>query len=266
MQPLEYKNIGGKEHLTFDSIRRLVLHELTDLSEREAKKHIDNCIRCQGIYMSLAKPSEVRQSDSNNYVFKPMIMGILLVIVLIGTAASILYFGSESKSAEKTMVELPKITELDQQSMPEIPEEESQAAPVMEAIDTLSQINEEPELEPSLPTNKQFDEYIEKEQSQPRVRLRGIYGKITADGQPLPGVSVMVPGARRGRISDEGGKYYIQVPRDTRSLIFIYRGKQLVKDLDPDSRRLDIYLKSESFSYPEPQEPGRPADAANVES
>ena len=33
MQPLEYKNIGSEEHLTFDSIRRLVLNQLSDSSD-----------------------------------------------------------------------------------------------------------------------------------------------------------------------------------------------------------------------------------------
>ncbi len=261
MQPLEYKNIGGEEHLTFDSIRRLVLHELSDLSEREAKTHIDNCSRCQGIYASLANPGEIRQSTGNNYVFRPMIMGLLLVLLLMVTAASILYFGSESATSEET-TESPEVAVINPDPVPEVSEQEESVAPVIEAIDTLAQISEEPDIAPPIPTNKQFDEYIEKEQSEPRIRLRGIYGKITADGQPLPGVSVMVPGTRSGRVSDEGGKYYIQVPRNTRSLIFIYRGKQLVKDLDPDSRRLDIYLKSESFSYPEP-ETERPT---NIES
>jgi hypothetical protein len=111
----------------------------------------------------------------------------------------------------------------------------------------VTRTNEEPVAEPELPTNKQFDQYIEKEQREPQVRLRGIYGEITADGTPLPGVTVKVPGSGPGRVTDEDGKYYIQVPRDTKSLLFIYRGKQLTKELDPDRRRLDIRLRSESL-------------------
>ena len=264
MQPLEYKNIGGEEHLTFDSIRRLVLHELSELSEREATKHIDNCSRCQGIHQSLAKPDEIRESYAKRPIIRPMILGLFLVVALVVAAASILYFGSESKPVEnKTAdINLPLGTPIDEFSEAQESNEE-EVAPILEAIDSLAQVNEEPEIEPPLPTNKQFDEYIEKEQGQPRIKLRGIYGKITADGQPLAGVTVRVPGSRTGRVSDEGGKYYIQVPRSATSLLFIYRGRQLVKDLDPNSRRLDIYLKSESLSYPEPQNPESPA---NVES
>jgi hypothetical protein len=255
MQPLEYKNIGGNEHLTFDSIRRLVLHELSELSGREAAKHIESCERCRGIYQSLAKPDEIRQSHAKRPVVRPMIVGVLLVMVLVAAAASILYFGSESKPVEhkKADTALPLGAEIEE--FPESQQEiEKTVAPILEAIDTLSQINEEPEVEPQLPTNKQFDQYIEKEQVQPRIRLRGIYGKITADGQPLPGVTVKVPGSNSSRVSDDGGKYYIQVPRNTKSLVFIHHGKQLIKNLDPNSRRLDIHLKSESLSYPEAQE------------
>ena len=113
---------------------------------------------------------------------------------------------------------------------------------------------------PELPTNKQFDEYIEKEQTQNRVKLRGIYGKITANGKPLPGVTVIVPGSRSGRVSDAGGKYYIQVPRGANSLLFIYQGKQLRKPLDDDKRRLDINLKLESLPFPESADSETPSN------
>lgn len=258
MQPLDYKNIGGEEHLTFDSIRKLVLHELSELSEREAKKHMEHCMRCRDIYQSLASPNEVRQSFSDNRTVKPMVVGLLSVVGLIGAAASILYFGSESKPVEETTTEAP-VPYSGNQDFEEVQESNEEAvAPVIEAIDTLAQISEEPAVESPLPTNKQFDQYIEKEQNQPRIKLWGIYGKITADGQPLPGVTVRVPGSNSGKMTDEGGKYYIQVPRNTKSLVFIYQGQQFVKNLDPVSRRLDIYFRSE-----ENQDPKTPA---NIES
>ena len=147
------------------------------------------------------------------------------------------------------------------------PEPEGQVvAPVLEAIDTLSQINDEPEVEAPVAPNKQFDSYIETEQSQPHLRLWGIYGKITGNGQPLAGVTVMVPGSSTARVSDQGGKYYIQVPRNTRELVFIYQGRQLVKELDPDSRRLDIHLKMNEMTYPEPESSKSGDSDPNVES
>jgi|GEM_PF-2256929 len=260
MQPLEYKEIGGEEHLTFDCIRRLVLNQLSELSEREAKKHIEKCTRCQGIHTSLVKPDEIRQSNSQNVLIGPMVLGLGLVVVLIGVAASILYFGGKSKPTEEKIADFSSSQETD---IPETPEVEGNREPIVEINDTLNLINEKPAEESGLQTNKQFDRYIENGQSQPRVRLRGIYGEITADGSPLSGVTVKVPGSGSGRVTDEDGKYYIQVPIDTKSLLFIYQGKQLTKDLDPNHRRLDIRLKSESLTYPDSRETEKPT---NVES
>jgi len=259
---LEYKNIGSDRHLTFDSIRRLVLHELSDLSKREAKKHIDECYRCKSIHESLASPSEIIKDHSQNRNNTIMIGGVLLVVALIGLAASFLYFGSLSKAPEANVVEsasgLQDILAANETESSEL------VAPILEAIDTLSQINDEPAVTDSLTASKQFDDYIEKELEQPTIKLRGIYGKITGDGQPLPGVTIMVPGSKKARISDAGGKYYIQVPRNTRSLVFIYQGRQLVKRLDPQSRRLDIHLKTKSMAYPDRKEPA--SNTANIES
>jgi len=76
-------------------------------------------------------------------------------------------------------------------------------------------------------------------------KVRGIYGKIMANGKPLKGVTVMVPGSRIVKESNSEGKYYIQVPANIDSLKFIYQGKQLVKELDPISRNRDLHLKIE---------------------
>lgn len=254
MQPLEYKNIGGEEHLTFDSIRGLVLRQLSATDEQEASKHIDKCPRCQGIYKSLARPSEIRQENAPNVSTGPLLLGLGLVAVLIIAATSILYFGKESKPAEEKIADFSKPGEAETVETPEVEENTVEDIPPI-VVDTLTRTNDEPIAEePELPTNKQFDQYIEKEQREPQVRLRGIYGEITADGTPLPGVTVKVPGYGSERVTDADGKYYIQVPRDTKSLLFIYRGKQLTKELDPNLRRLDIRLKSESLHDSEPGE------------
>lgn len=264
MQPLEYKNIGNEEHLTFDSIRRLVLNELSEPSERDAKQHIYQCYRCKSIHESLTSPSAIRKDHSQNLNITKMVAGILLVVALMGFAAAFLYFGSTSAVREQSTAVAepgpPESTEPDQS------ESSEQVAPVLEAIDTLSQINDEPAVVDPLATDKQFDSYIETEQGTPIVKLRGIYGKITGDGQPLPGVTIMVPGSRTARVSDAGGKYYIQVPRNTSSLVFIYQGRQLVKPLQPGSRRLDIHLKTENMTYPERKAPDPDANPTNIES
>ena len=255
MQPLEYKNIGSEEHLTFDSIRRLVLKQLTELSEREAKKHIEECHRCEGIFVSLTRPSEIRKDYSNRRNNVTLIGGVTAVLLLILIAGSFLYFGGSSKGMTRSVNKAANSTDTNE-SVPDT--EIQEVAPVLEAIDTLAQLSEEPAVESPTSPDKQFDTYIETEQSQPRIKLRGIYGKITGNGEPLPGVTVMVPGSNTARISDPGGKYYIQVPRNTRRLVFIYQGRQLVKELDPSDRRLDIHLKTEEMTYP-------PSESSNNE-
>ncbi len=136
MQPLEYKNIGSEEHLTFDSIRRLVRHELSEQSEVEAVKHIEDCERCQGIFQSLTAPHEVRQQNIQQRKFNPFLAGILSVLVLIGLAASVLFFGAESKAPEK----IAKFNPTSPIEVEKIPDEVENAAPVIEAIDTIAQV------------------------------------------------------------------------------------------------------------------------------
>lgn len=250
MQPLEYRNIGSEEHLTFGSIRRLVFHELSDISAREANRHIADCQRCQSIHESLVRPSEVKKDHSTSVVTR-MLVGILLVVALMGLAASFLYFGGSSKADEKKTETIPDSPGIDSGDAIE----NNASAPVLEVIDTMAQVSDEPAIETTFGANKQFDSYIETEQEHPRIRLRGIYGKITGNGEPLAGVTVMVPGGSTAKISDPGGKYYIQVPRNTTSLVFIYQGKQLVKELDPTSRRLDIHLRTEEMASPEIKAP-----------
>jgi hypothetical protein len=264
MQPLEYKYIGNEEHLTFDSIRRMVLHQLSDQSEREAKKHIGQCVRCKGIHQSLVAPAEVRKQHLPNRKISPALVGILLVFILIGLATSVLYFGAELKAPEKVAQiftpEINKPIESNDEEIVAYLEDTETVDPVIESNDTPAQIAQKTEVLAALPTNKQFDEYIEKKQTQPLEKLRGIYGKITADGKPLPGVTVMVPGSKSGRVSDEGGKYYIQIPRSAQALLFIYQGKQLLKPLDPSQRSLNINLNPESLAYPEPAKQETPAN------
>ena len=101
---------------------------------------------------------------------------------------------------------------------------------------------------------------IEADQTQPshgsnqgeedQLTPRGIYGTITSNGDPLKGVTVMVPGGKTARVSDEQGKYYLQIPDSTNSLVLIYQGKQLIEIIDPHTRQQDIQLQLESMSYP----------------
>jgi hypothetical protein len=97
------------------------------------------------------------------------------------------------------------------------------------------------------PDNKHFDTYVGTEN---QLKLKGIHGKITANGVPLQGVTVMVPEGRTAKVSNSNGNYDLQIPENTNVLQFIYHGKQLVQTLNSTSDRLDIDLKIESMSYP----------------
>lgn len=275
MQPLEYKNIGREEHLTFDSIRRLAFHQLSTLKEREARHHIQACNRCQSIHESLALPGRVRRNRVKRSTGLQWLSSGLLVIMLLGLTASYLYLGGLKNLSFKNLagslhsmwsfdesnlylpvpikMEKERITDL----IPDSPEIESKdkvksrpTVPIAKVIDTVPELPAKPDIEIASGVKKQSNSNIEPEQEDPG-RVTGIYGKITANGQALQGVTVMVPGGNTAKISDSDGKYYIQVPRGTGSLVYIYRGKQLVKELDPESRKRDINLKIDSMEYPE---------------
>ncbi len=245
MRPLDYKTIGEENHLTFDSIRRYVLKELSQLGEEEAKSHIEGCPRCRSIEQSLAFPSSYRRNNIQDRYMPKVWWGVLLFVLALGILTT--YFVLRNSPSEP--VSLQEVNIPIANSEAEVPVE-SEAAPVLEAIDTLSQITDEPTVADPISTNKKFDNYIEKPQNQPQPQVRGIYGKITQDGQPVPGVTVMTPGSSKARITDATGKYYIQVPSYAKSLIFIYQGKQLVKGISSSSRRLDLQLNGEDMTYP----------------
>ena len=249
MRPLEYKYIGEERHLTYDSIRRLVLKELSNLGEAEALEHISQCPRCRSIQHSLAYPAESRKSSLSYQIPKVWWIAALLVS-LTGMVLAAVYFLKDQSQPVSEVMEM-EVPPGDLGTVDELPDQTEEVAPVLEAIDTMSEITDEP---PTLPDpvspNKKFDDYIEQPKNQVQNRLRGIYGKITNDGQPVSGVTVMTPGSNTARISDHNGKYYIQVSTRTKSLIFIYQGKQVVKSIDPNSRRLDLQLNIEEMSYP----------------
>lgn len=108
--------------------------------------------------------------------------------------------------------------------------------------DTLTVVSSKTKVESASSSSNHSGANLETQQVQ-KNKLRGIYGKIMANGKPLKGVTIMVPGSRIAKVSNSEGKYYIQVPTNIDSLKFIYRGKQLVKELDSTSRERDLYLK-----------------------
>ncbi|MEJ7693203.1 carboxypeptidase-like regulatory domain-containing protein, partial [Daejeonella sp.] len=58
-----------------------------------------------------------------------------------------------------------------------------------------------------------------------RVAIWPISGRITStDGEPLPGVTVLVKGSRTGATTDLDGRYTINVPETAGTLVFTFIG------------------------------------------
>ena len=133
------------------------------------------------------------------------------------------------------------------------------AAPGLITIDTQPRITDKSTIKAPKKTPNKVDQLqhfnIINEGEKDQLILRGIYGTISADGDPMKGVTVMVPGGKMARVSDANGKYYIQISETTNALLFIYQGKQLIKNLNPESSQLDIHLQMENMSYPDIEYP-----------
>ena len=78
-----------------------------------------------------------------------------------------------------------------------------------------------------------------------------IYGKITlsSSGEQLGGVNIMVPGSNVAKVSNPNGGYTIEVPENTRELVFIYRGKKLVQRIDPENSLVNVALNLETMDW-----------------
>ena len=133
------------------------------------------------------------------------------------------------------------------------------ASPGLTTIDTKARITDKSTIKAFNKTPNKVDQMqhfdIINEGEKDQLTLRGIYGTISADGDPMKGVTVMVPGGKMAKVSDANGKYYIQISETANELLFIYQGKQLIKSLNPESSQLDIQLQMENMSYPDIEYP-----------
>ncbi len=270
-QPLKYQYITGEIHLTFDSIRSLVFHKLNKQDEVKAKRHVQNCFRCKSIYQSLVNPEEVRKNRVRSKVKSNWLHGLMLIGILMVLATAFWHFRGMSYLSVENLHRLlsggPQNTETNQTVKPiPIPPKSGSSQdliksdPVSELkpVDSLLNQSGEPETENIPSASKMLHSSNKTENGSPETTTRGIYGKISANGAALHGVTIKVPGSRSAKVSDSSGKYYLQIPRSATSILFIYRGKQLIKELDPDSRHLDVNLKIDNMDYPEIEttEPG----------
>lgn len=273
MQLLEFKRIGKEKHLTFESIQRFVFDEYSDFSEAKARQHLTECSRCYGIYESLVRPGKVRDKRSSSRIGARMLSSALLILGLGGIVGGFLYFEGTSDLNFKNMSELV-VTALQRMEKGTIAKLTA-LSPKLEPLDDFNVNKPDHRLKdldsPAPVENKpevgEVSGRSKSSKSQPRIQeanqpngLREIYGKITTEGAALQGVTVMVPGGSTAKVSDSTGQYYIQVPEGIASLVFIYRGKQTVKELDPASRKRDVNLNIEDMIYPEIEAPGTHSD------
>ena len=75
---------------------------------------------------------------------------------------------------------------------------------------------------------------------------RTIRGEVTAeDGQPLPGVNVVVKGTVKGVVTDKDGNYVINIPEEETTLVFSFIGFISQEVMVNNRSVIDIILESD---------------------
>ena len=84
-------------------------------------------------------------------------------------------------------------------------------------------------------------------------QVREITGRVvsTADGEPLPGVSVAVKGTSVGTITDTDGRYKIGVPQDGRDLVFSFVGLMTREVEIGNSTVIDVTMEQDLLKLDE---------------
>ncbi len=80
-----------------------------------------------------------------------------------------------------------------------------------------------------------------------------INGVVTdaEDGQPIPGVTILVKGTSQGTITDLDGKYTINVPSPHDTLVFSFVGKETRTFPVNDRRQINVTLRSKAIAVEE---------------
>ena len=79
-----------------------------------------------------------------------------------------------------------------------------------------------------------------------------ISGKVTDDkGLPLPGVSLVVKGTKKGTVTDSNGEYSIAVDDTNSTLVFSFIGFATQQIVVGDKKQINVTLKAESSSLDE---------------
>jgi len=80
-----------------------------------------------------------------------------------------------------------------------------------------------------------------------------ITGTVTGkeDGQPIPGVAVLVKGTTIGTITDFDGKYSLSVPQNAVSLVFSFVGMKTVEVPIEGKTTIDVAMESDVLGISE---------------
>ena len=84
-------------------------------------------------------------------------------------------------------------------------------------------------------------------------QTRMLSGRVTTaeDGGPVPGVSVVVQGTTLGTVTDMDGNYSLQVPQDTRALMFSFVGFRTQEVPIEGRTKIDVVLEVDVFAVDE---------------
>lgn len=94
--------------------------------------------------------------------------------------------------------------------------------------------------------------YSEPDMSQTTQQKKTVKGTVTDEsGEAIPGVSVIVKGTSVGQITDMDGKYSLEVPGSSTTLIFSFVGMKTVEEVIGDRTDINIVLASETIGVDE---------------
>ena len=84
-------------------------------------------------------------------------------------------------------------------------------------------------------------------------QTRLLSGRVTSaeDNGPIPGVSVVVQGTTLGTVTDMDGNFSLQVPQDTRALMFSFVGFRTQEVAIEGRTKIDVVLEVDVFSVDE---------------
>jgi TonB-linked SusC/RagA family outer membrane protein len=85
------------------------------------------------------------------------------------------------------------------------------------------------------------------------AQTRVVTGTVTSseDGQPVPGVSIVVQGTTLGTVSDLDGNYSLQVPQDAENLMFSFVGMATQSVAIGNQSTINVEMVSQTFGVDE---------------